>query len=206
MYLKKDSFVVVLLGDWNKYYIQPEWISENVFEEHEIEIGVRGEGLDLIVSYRNGDIVIVPGQSKTIFTALNTSNQTLEKTIKCINNFLAKANTPILEAYGLNCDYIESDGSIYADMTDSMKDNTAFIDCGYQICNTNITRKLKKDRFVLNVEFSMENGDDLKIHFNEHHGELMTEMPQLSIENVNNFLESCKKIVMQLGYEIEEAE
>ena len=39
-----DSLNVVLLGDWNQLYSQPDWIAENVFEKEEMEIGLSGQG------------------------------------------------------------------------------------------------------------------------------------------------------------------
>ena len=35
-----DSLTVVLIGDWNKLYIQPHWVASNIYEAEEIEIGL----------------------------------------------------------------------------------------------------------------------------------------------------------------------
>lgn len=205
MFLGKDSFTVVLLGDWNKLYIQPDWISENVYEAPEIEIGVNGQGSDFSVSYKCNNIIISPTQSQVLFTALNVSESTIDYAVKCINNFLEKANTPFLMAYGFNCDYFDSDGSQFADVIDAMSDNSAIIDCGYQIRAAKVSRTLVKSGKILNVDFSLE-GTNLKIHFNEHHGDLLTTMPVLEVQQVQDFLRSCNDIAVALGYEIEEDE
>ena len=48
-----DSITIVLLGDWNKFYIQPEWVATNVFESEEMEIGIEGQDAEFHISYRN---------------------------------------------------------------------------------------------------------------------------------------------------------
>ena len=40
MIFTRDSLTIVLLGDWNRFYLQPNWIAENVYEAEEIELGV----------------------------------------------------------------------------------------------------------------------------------------------------------------------
>ena len=47
-----DSLTIVLLGDWNRFYIQPNWIADNVYGRQEIEMGVNGQGIDFSVTYR----------------------------------------------------------------------------------------------------------------------------------------------------------
>ena len=36
MRLLDNSITIVILGDWNKMFIQPDWIAHNVFESEEI--------------------------------------------------------------------------------------------------------------------------------------------------------------------------
>ena len=62
-----DSLTVVLVGDWNKLYIQPDWVANNIYETEEIEIGVNGQGSDFSVSYRCDNVIISPDQGKVVF-------------------------------------------------------------------------------------------------------------------------------------------
>ena len=36
MVFLNDSLTVVLVGDWNKLYIQPDWVANNIYETEEI--------------------------------------------------------------------------------------------------------------------------------------------------------------------------
>ena len=199
----KDSFTVVLLGDWNKLYMQPDWIAQNVYEKNEIEIGVSGEGTDLSVSYRSNGVVISPKQSQITMTAPNVEIGTLDYFVNCLNNFLEKAKTPYLLAYGLNCDYVGDDSGVFATTLDSMQDNSSIIELGYEIMKSKVTITLKKGDVVLNLETTME-GSNVRMHFNEHHGDRVTQMPSITVEQVNGFFNACRNLVSALGYEIEE--
>ena len=123
MILVTDSLTIVILGDWNRFYLQPDWIANNVYEKQEIELGVNGHGTEFSVTYRCNGVLISPSQSQIIFTATKTDNLTIEKLVTCANNFLLKAITPDLKAYGYNCEYVESNSSQFADLIDKMNDN-----------------------------------------------------------------------------------
>ncbi|MGN1155485.1 MAG: hypothetical protein ACI4TK_04850, partial [Agathobacter sp.] len=142
MILVKDSVTVVLLGDWNKLYIQPDWIAKNVYEKQEIEIGVNGQGTEFNVTYRCDGVIIAPTQSQVIFTASDVYDETLNFITACVNNFLKKAITPFLVAYGFNCEFVDTDGGVLADVIDSIPDNTAIIEQGYEIKSAKISRTL----------------------------------------------------------------
>lgn len=200
-----DSLTVVLLGDWNRLYIKPDWIATNVYEQQKIELGVSGQGTDYSVTYRCDGVIIAPSQSQMLFTAQNADNETLEKLVFCINNFLQKANTPILNAYGFNCDYVDSNGSQFADVIDGMSDTSSIIDCGYEIKASKVTRSLFKNGVILNLESSIDGGS-VKMHFNEHHNDNSENMPTVTIEQINSFIDNSKELVKAFGYEIEGAE
>ncbi len=203
MKLLKDSLTVVLLGDWNKLYMQPEWIAHNIYEKKEIEIGVSGQGIDLKVTYRSNEVVIAPTQSQVTMTAINADSTALNDLVKCLNNFLNKAKTPYLIAYGLNCEFVDDDSSVFANMIDSMADSSIIIENGYEIKSSKVMRSLMKDGVMLNLETTME-GTGVRVHFNEHHGNKLTEMPSITVEQILGFLKAAKEIVIALGYEIEE--
>ena len=197
-----DSFTVVLLGDWNKLYIQPEWIAHNVYEKTEIEIGVSGQGTDFSVTYRSDGVLIAPTQNQIKMTAASTDDRTIESIARCLNNFLTKATTPYLLAYGLNCEFIDDDNIAFAGLIDSISDNSTIIENGYEIKSAKVTRTLSKDDIILNLEMLMEEGRTI-IRFNEHHGERVNKMPTISAIRIKEFLKSCKELVVALGYDLE---
>ena len=178
MVLVKDSLAIVLVGDWNKLYIQPEWISANVYMKNEIEIGINGQGTDLQVIYKCDGVVIAPTQNQVIFTAMNMDEKTIIALISCVNNYLKNAYTPILVAYGFNCDFIDNESSLFAEVVDSISDSLAIIGNGYEIKATTINRTIEKNGKILNIE-SSRTDNMTKIHFNEHNGNATDKMPEI---------------------------
>lgn len=201
MILVNNSLSVVLIGDWNKLYIQPDWMAEHVYERSEIEIGVNGQGADFSISYRCDDVIIVPEQSNVIFSATDIGVETMDNMARCINNFLEKAYTPSLFAYGINCDFIDEDASVFADMLDGMSDSSLIIDNGYEIVSTKVSRTLLRNEKIMNMETNIENAK-VKMHFNEHYGE-PDENPNFSVERLQEFVNECIELVRGLGYEME---
>ena len=196
-----DSLTVVLIGDWNKLYIQPHWVANNIYEAEEIEIGVSGQGSDFEVSYRCDNVIISPSQEKVIFSVANTDRNTLEKLSQCVNNFLKEAYTPSLIAYGINGNFIDEDGSSFAEVLDGMSDTNQILDNGYEIVTATICRTLSKNGKVINMDSKFENAR-LEISFNENHSN-PKEKPIFDFELLKGFIEECGEIVKGLGYELE---
>ena len=199
MYIDKGSVSVIVLGDWNKAYVQPEWMASKVFGSDEIEIGVEGAGLDIIVSYKCDKVIINPTQSKIVLTALDTEVATLRSLSKCVANFLNEAHTPTLFAYGINADYVDEDNTILATNLDLLSDKDAFSKMGYNIRNTRISRTIQKNDLLYNIEFISDN--KTTIRFNEHHERPVKDF---SYERVEGFLIRTGEIVKELGFALED--
>ena len=114
----ENSFTIVLNGDWNILYTQPDWLADNIFEKSEIEVGINGIGSHVNVLYKCGDIVINPSQSQVIFSVDNENDDNINQACKYVNNFLTKAYTPQLNAFGLNAVF-EDSGEIIASIFDN---------------------------------------------------------------------------------------
>ena len=205
MVLVKDSLAIVLVGDWNKLYIQPEWISANVYMKNEIEIGINGQGTDLQVIYKCDGVVIAPTQNQVIFTAMNMDEKTIIALISCVNNYLKNAYTPILVAYGFNCDFIDNESSLFAEVVDSISDSLAIIGNGYEIKATTIKRTIEKNGKILNIE-SSRTDNMTKIHFNEHNGNATDKMPEIEMDQIQAFLTGCNSLIEAFGYDLENDE
>ena len=196
---------IVLVGDWNKLYIQPEWISANVYMKNEIEIGINGQGTDLQVIYKCDGVVIAPTQNQVIFTAMNMDEKTIIALISCVNNYLKNAYTPILVAYGFNCDFIDNESSLFAEVVDSISDSLAIIGNGYEIKATTINRTIEKNGKILNIE-SSRTDNMTKIHFNEHNGNATDKMPEIEMDQIQAFLTGCNSLIEAFGYDLENDE
>lgn len=203
MLIDNTSLNVVLIGDWNKLYIQPNWIAENVYCQKEIELGVIGQGTEFSITYRCENIVISPSQNQMIFAALDMNNLTIERLSLIINNFLQKATTPVLTAYGLNCEFSEINSSQFAEVVDTISDSSNIIESGFEILSTKISRSLSKDGVILNLESSQIENKTV-MHFNEHHGISKNEMPVIDANMINSFITTTKNLIIAFGYDIEE--
>lgn len=131
MHLVDGSVTVVLVGDWNKFYIKPDWVAGNIYENSEIEIGIEGQDTDFRISYRKDKVNIRPSQTKMVFSAADSQLDTLNLLTKCVNNFLQKAVTPAFSAFGLNVDYEDQENARLADVFDHMEDTELLLDLGY---------------------------------------------------------------------------
>ncbi len=203
MRLVNSSLTVVLLGDWNKLYIQPNWIAENVFGKNKIDIGVFGKGVDISISYRSDNVSIAPSQTKMVFTTIDLNDSSIDSLVLFVNRFLQKAFTPELIAYGINCEFEEYNSSIFAEVLDSISDNKSIIENGYQIYDTTIKRSLRKNDSIINLE-SKQISDKTIMHFNEHHAKPFKETPSISRDMIIDFISNSKNMILALGYDLEE--
>ena len=196
-----DSLNIVLVGDWNQLYSQPDWIAENVFEKDEMEMGLSGQGTDFTVLYKVDSVIIAPGLSSMSFSVTDIGEIELESLCEYLNNFVKKASTPEFVAYELNAEFMEENGSTFADVIDSMSDAQALVNNGCVIVSTQISRTLTRNNKLINMNSNLEN-NNLQIHFNEHH--IAEEpRPNFTLELVTDFMKDCEEILSGLGYEIE---
>ncbi len=205
MNIVENSLTVVLLGDWCKLYMQPDWIAENIFNTSEIEIEMEAHGIDFSIAYKCSNVVINPSQQKVVFSCLNTSVETIEFLTRCVNNYIRKAQTPNLSAYGLNIDYTEDRSMLLSELFDDISDASAIIDLDYTITDTKLHRTIIKDNRVINIDYTQEQALTL-IHFNEHYESPQKEDIIFDSETIFNYLERTKAILDKLGYEFEEDE
>lgn len=173
--------------------------------KNEIEIGINGQGTDLQVIYKCDGVVIAPTQNQVIFTAMNMDEKTIIALISCVNNYLKNAYTPILVAYGFNCDFIDNESSLFAEVVDSISDSLAIIGNGYEIKATTINRTIEKNGKILNIE-SSRTDNMTKIHFNEHNGNATDKMPEIEMDQIQAFLTGCNSLIEAFGYDLENDE
>lgn len=202
MVIKKDSLKISLSGDWNKFYIQPEWIGEHVFEKDEFELIAYGQGVDCRMSYRSDGVIILPAQEHMIFFTTDMESKTLDYLCGCVSNFVKKVDTPVYFDYELNADFVEDDGLLFAEILDSMSDTDAILENGYEIVSTTVSRTFKNNDQIINMDSRLEN-KKLYVHFNEQYHDLKEDDWNFNTEDITHFIEECKKIVCKMGYEIE---
>lgn len=206
MHIVPGTFSIVLLGDWNKMFIQPDWVATYVYENPEIEIGVEGVGSDFTISYRKNNVVIKPTQDKIVFSLTNISDDAIVFFSNCVKNYIAKAYTPVLTAFGINIEYTDEENTKLAAVFDKMDDLDPIVDLNYEITATKVSRSLLKNGVIMNIESTISNSTTL-IRFNEHHdtakGDAKSVQNEITPKTIRGFLEETAKIVQGLGYEVD---
>lgn len=204
MLLINDSLTVVFVGDWNKLYIQPDWVAKHVYGKEEIEIGVNGQGSDFFVSYRSDGVIISPGQSRMLFSTTDTDNSTINNLCQCLNRFIEKAYTPQTFSYGINIEFIEENGIMFAEVLDAMSDTNAIVESGYEVISTKVHRALKSGDEVINMDSELAS-KNLIVSFNKHYA-AADGKTTFNAERIKDFITECYRILSGLGYEIESDE
>lgn len=203
MNIVNNSLTVVLIGDWSKFYSQPDWIAENVFEKAEIEIGVKYQEGVLGFSYKNSEVIINPSQEKVIFTATNVKMTTIDFLAKCVSNYLNKSTTPVLSAYGMNISFKEENDTILPSIFDAISDASKFVNLSYVIDSSTISRKITKDDKIVNIEYTQEQSYSI-IRINEHHDNSENKNIDFDSEKIIDFIQNSKELIKGLGYQVED--
>lgn len=208
MIVKDDSLAFVILGDWNRLYCTPNWLAQNVFENERIEISITNIFEDNEIHLRCNDLIINPSQSKIVFKPTTISESSKEYLCNCINRFIRNSFSPSIKAYGINTDY-EDNASILSRIVDNMEDNKRLISSGCEIKQTVIEKTVTLYEKIYNIKSSLKE-DTCLIHINNHvtgpfsNNELNDEFLQIDIDDINNYLEMCWKLLKSLGYEKED--
>ena len=207
MRLLPNTFSVIIRGDWCKTYAIPDWLFRNVFETVDsVEVGVTVDGMNSSarITFRCNGVELEPGSDKVQFTVNDPKPEMMTYLATYFNRYMERATTPRINAYGFNVDYGEKDSSVFADVSDNLKDRTHIIRSGYQIDSTEIRRKLvHDDGTIINSQMRQE-GDRVIAHFNEHH-----ELPQqgpvnIRPEDLTAFIDRCSALLCAMGYRMEE--
>ena len=201
MHINNNSLAIVLIGDWNKIYTEPEWIAKNIFKQSEIEVRVTFTNSDASLYCLAKNIIVESRTDRVVFTSKNDEKESINALVVCVNNFLLSAKSPVKVSFGYNTEYSEDNSMVFAEYLDSLPDTGTFIEEGYEIKKTDIKRVIVSDGILLNIDFRM-NGPHLTVHFNEHHDKL-PDGDSISSEKLIGFIERSKRILIALGYSME---
>lgn len=202
MNIINNSLSCVINGDWNKTYIQPQWIGNNLFNNEEIGILLNGIGLGANLSYKHKNIIVEVNQNKFTFKTTDVLDESINQLEDIVLLFLERAKTPMLAAYGFNCDFKESDVFSFTSMLDSMEDRISLSNLGASIKNTTIKHTILFEEKTLNITEALS--DELVISFNEHHNVSSNPEDIISKGDINSFIDRCKRILSSMDYDFEE--
>lgn len=168
MNIVSNSLTLVMNGDWNKIYTDPVWIGQNIFNNEQVQIAIAGIGINYIISYNIGDITVSPNQNKFVFTCNNMSAEGIKIFEEKCRTFIKKATSPIINSYGYNIEFIESDTTLYSNIIDNMNDIKYMNESGVIHKETGIMHKMEFNSQIYQINF-LRSGDNLNISINCHH-------------------------------------
>lgn len=201
MHINNNSLAIVLVGDWNKLYTEPEWIAKNIFKQSEIEVRVTFSNSDASLYCLAKNIIVESRTDRVVFTSRDDEKESIDFLVACVNNFLLSAKSPANVSYGFNTEYSEENSIVFAEYLDSLPDTGTFIEEGYEIQRTDIKRTIVSEGILLNIDFRMS-GPHLTVHINEHH-DTLPDGDSITSEKLIGFIERSKRILIALGYSME---
>jgi hypothetical protein len=195
----KESFCVVLNGDWNKLHVQPDWISANVFTQEKIEIEVHGKGDEFTVGYFCGGVYIIPSQSKFTFGIRSDSGEEVPYLCKCVSNFIKEAKSAIDISYGYNSIF-KGEEKRMSYMMDDCADRIRYLDVGGVVERTRIDRRVRYKEKLYNI--SVYCGQDETVSINEHHE--ASDYIEITEGTFQDYINNSWDLLESLGYERED--
>lgn len=206
MKLKSGSLNVVIIGDWNRLYCNPEYITEKLFAGKEMTIEVRSRGADYITQYNYNNLIIIPTQERMQFSITDVNNDSISLLQTVVINFIKNVPSPMINAYGINVIYEDSENDLLSTIIDEIHGANDLIDYGCIMISTEIKRVMKLSGKLYNVIYSY-NGNETYINFN-HHNEAKCSNKDINIQSdfVQSFLDDTRGIVEASGYELESEE
>lgn len=169
MQIKPNSFEVVLVGRWNPYILNPQWIAENLFENKskvQIEFSLN---LDTPNRYKIDNVQITPTPDRVTFSSFDNSDESLilmgNVAVKLCNIL---SHTPLM-AIGVNFAYIEAENKNDLFEKFGFDKNDPFSEGGWQVKTQGFSRFLVKENYSLNFKVSLDRQNNFNFTFNYHY-------------------------------------
>lgn len=203
MSFNDGTLTCVLNGDWNKKYIDPQWISKELFQKDELEVTINTIGLSTNIVYKSGHISIKATQDKFVFIADDYSETALSELESSVVRFLEIASTPGVVSFGYNCEFISDDTSSFIDCIDNMADRTIYTGLGAEITNTSILQTILFEERTINVNEKLV-GDTVVFDFNQHHDVKDFNKDIIPTGDIEEFVNRIIRIISAFGFDINE--
>lgn len=197
MKILDDSVSIVLVGKWNKYILDPEWIAKNLFNEEKIQVEFPILNFDLPPRFSHENIRIVLNKDRLEFFALSYSKSVfdrIEEMIKTVTNILKHTPTG---AFGINFEYnTDSNDQRLLELFE-FSDNNGIIDSDESlpsITEMAITRTLELDD--RKIKFTLKKTDlNISFRFNFHY--VVKNADEINSKISGQFL-SCKEMAEKI--------
>lgn len=212
MRIKDESWTIVLVGNWNKYILSPEWAAKNIFGETKLDIEFAlNLGLPPRYTSEQSHIRMIPAEDRVVFVALKSDDKSVRPDDECLQKMENFARTVVdtlgytpISAFGINFSFIEDTKKI--DLTEffDLSDNKALSDFGCQFTGNEIKRRVIVDNRTLWFTISQK-GEEAFFDFNFHYDVTDATEAKAKIENTiienKNIAERLLKDVYKLDYD-----
>ncbi|MBQ3460315.1 MAG: hypothetical protein IJH14_06560 [Solobacterium sp.] len=200
----ENTLSIVFVGDFNRKYINFDWLSKNVFKESSIEMGVSIQDEQATISYGVDDIIIIPNQKKIVFQIKGMNDNKLEHFSECVCSFLNNIPERLISAYGINSNYTEEDTLLISKEIDSLDSQKGLVRNGFNLLGMTSRRQIEKKDIIYNISIST-NTNMTSISINEDY-QGIKENPKINKETFIKHFERTKEIIESFGFIMEESE
>lgn len=160
-----NEWTIVIVGNWNVAILNPDWVSENIFEESVINVEVIFGAGQTGLKLSSGNVQIIPTPDRIIFSAFSTGDVSKAETSAV--KLLQKLPVTPIKSIGVNFGFIEDDPSKDILSLFDLRDKSGISDAGWTISETSIIRRLKLNSETLNLRVT--HGDHgISLHTNFH--------------------------------------
>ncbi len=159
---------IVLLGNWNPFILNPQWVGKYIFRQREIEAELL---LAPTPAFRlsAGGVTIVPAQDKVTIIAEISDKGSLEKIEKFAQTLLNELPYTPIHSIGINHAFDEDAPSEDVLCLFKHPDESNFPD-GMPVEFTELGRRLAGNGYKLNFRASMDRSlEAVHFHFNFHY-------------------------------------
>lgn len=161
-----NDWTLVVVGSWNTAILNPEWLSQKVFDGNPIEIEVQMEPGRVLVQYVARKLRIIPQQARLVIacqdeTALPAAEAALLRILQEL------PVTPIAST-GINFGFEEHNPSGHLLDTFALADTDSLSDQGIVINETVVNRRLVIGGDILNLRLTLTSNAHVHFHCNFH--------------------------------------
>ena len=197
---KDGTLNIVVIGDWNKMFCTPEFISEKIFPGKEVVLEVIKQEQDFLVRCKCNNVLLVPTQNRMQIFGLDMSNEGIAEFEAVVNSFFRNVFSPKITAYGFNISYEEVDDEILPDILDNISINKRAIEKGAEIRSSSIKQTFDYNEKRYMFDYSFENGTTT-ILINQHN-EINKKSTDIVLEEkvIDHFIDDTLVLLTAQGY------
>lgn len=205
----QEGRTVVLVGGWNMSILTPQWISQHLLEQANLDVEVLVRpGNQPTLRYRTAQFILTPSPRRLTFNILDGTDATLSKTEEIVIKLLRDLPHTPVSAAGVNFRFCEDDQ--FADLARlfNFSDGPDLAGFGARTSEAQIQRTLRiDDHIVLNLKVIY---DTAKVVFDFNYHVEVTPAPDLTttnaIERLQNTFVPRKELSLKLLREVYDRE